>query len=118
MAYPTICRNSACQERDDSESGCRRHGVHGVSALCLEFTSCPDCGAVGQDVVCARCERLTHLSLTRCFGIGCPLRSDCARFRVRGKKLFSFIEEQFSFILGKCANFIEREAVEVADGEE
>jgi hypothetical protein len=55
------------------------------------------------------------LSITRCFGIGCPLRNECARFGVHGQKIFPYIEEAYNFVAGECANQVKRKAVEVAD---
>jgi len=53
--------------------------------------------------------------ISRCFGIGCPLRDKCARAsETRVKKEGPFVLEQYDFVAGRCANQIERD-VEVAD---
>ena len=54
--------------------------------------------------------------ISRCFGIGCPLRDQCARAtETRVRKAGPFVLERYDFVDGRCENQIER-TVEVVDG--
>jgi hypothetical protein len=78
--YPTTCHNTSCPRHDQSESGCIDSSRHFVG-LCVGFDPGP---------------------AAKCFGIGCPARSQCARFG--GQKTGAYIEEAYNFVAGECAN--------------